>query len=81
MKRWQKRWFVMAGHYLRYYKSKPKEQLDPSELRGAIDLNHVLEVRGPGQGEGSSSLTDLSKKACPYVYMCLCGCLCVCVFV
>ena len=34
VKRWQKRWFVVAGHYLRYYKSEPKERLDPAQVSG-----------------------------------------------
>jgi hypothetical protein len=36
MKSWQKRWFVVAGHYLKYYQSDTK-----AKLLAAIDLSQV----------------------------------------
>jgi hypothetical protein len=40
---WKNKWFMMAGHYLRYYKT-----ID-GELRVAIDLRQVTEVRSNGE--------------------------------
>lgn len=38
--RWNKRWFVIHGHYLSYYRHDPSSESSPTPL-GALDLWHV----------------------------------------
>jgi tetratricopeptide (TPR) repeat protein len=50
IKTWQSRYFVLAGHYLKYYESKEfSSGQQPSAVRGVVDLNDMRETKSSGQ--------------------------------
>jgi ankyrin repeat protein len=50
-KKWQERFFVVTGHYLRYYESENRKK-----LKGVLDLNDVQSVELLMQGEGPDAI-------------------------
>ena len=57
MKRWQRRFFQVSGHYLRYFDVsgrlnpgaclwQKKEKSASGDVRGLIDLMHIKELKG-----------------------------------
>ena len=48
LKKWQSRYFELAGHYLKYYKNKETKSDDG--LKGTIDVRDISEVTTEGKG-------------------------------
>jgi tetratricopeptide (TPR) repeat protein len=50
LKAWQSRYFVLAGHYLKYFERKEgSSDQQASAVRGVVDLNDVRETKSSGQ--------------------------------
>jgi hypothetical protein len=64
-KRWQKRFFLVSGHYLKYYESEAdsKGEKSESKLKGTIDLREIISVALPGSGDEFhiNTVSDVTK--------------------
>jgi hypothetical protein len=61
-KRWQKRYFVISTHYLKYYESKSDSD-NESKIRGTIDLKETLSVNVPNTMNQEFHLNTASDVA------------------
>jgi len=69
----KKRWFVLRGTQLSYY----KDEMCVQPLKKSIDLRGRLVRLVPAEG----FCFEIAHKVCVYVCVCVCVCICVCVCV
>ena len=55
VKRWQRRYFVLSGHYLKYYEDE-KDKGEPTKLKGAIDVKNLQGVSLESAGKEGTDI-------------------------
>ena len=61
-KRWQRRYFVISGHYLKYYESDPGDNVSGAKVKGAMNLLNLSKCEMTNQNKNEFEMTSHELK-------------------